>query len=121
MYFSRTFPTITSSNRIAVKLNANGERSVLKNHPWIFSNSIVKVNKEAVTGDLAIVFGKNKNKIIGFGLFDLTSPIQIKIVHHGDAISIDNTFFNNKVIEAYKKRESLLQTETNSYRLIFAY
>ena len=119
MYFSRTFPIKNSQYRIAVKLNANGERSVVQGHPWVFSNSIIKTNKEPETGDLAIIFGKNKNKIIGFGLFDLSSPIQIKIVHHGDPISIDNAFFNQKIIEAYKKRETLLKTETNSYRLIF--
>jgi 23S rRNA (cytosine1962-C5)-methyltransferase len=119
MDFRRSFPAIASINRIAVKLNAQGERSVLQNHPWVFSNSIVKVNKDPVTGDLAIVFGKNKNKIIGFGLFDLNSPIQIKMIHQGGAMAIDNRFFKQKIIEAYKKRKSLLQTETNSYRLIF--
>jgi 23S rRNA (cytosine1962-C5)-methyltransferase len=119
MYFSRTFPIKDSQNRIAVKLNVSGERSVVQGHPWVFSNSILKTNKVPETGDLAIVFGKNKNKIIGFGLFDLSSPIQIKMIHHGDAISIDNAFFNDKIIKAHKKREPLLQTETNSYRLIF--
>jgi 23S rRNA (cytosine1962-C5)-methyltransferase len=119
MYFSRTFPTNASQNRIAVKLNVSGERSVVHGHPWVFSNSILKTNQGPKTGDLAIIFGKNKNKIIGFGLFDLSSPIQIKMVHHGDAISIDNTFFYNKVLEAYNKRAPLLLTETNSYRLIF--
>ena len=119
MYFSRTFPNSKPSQRIAVKLNVKGERSVLQNHPWVFSNSIVKLNKSPETGDLAIIFGKNKNKIIGFGLFDLSSPIRIKMLHHGDAISIDDTFFAEKITIAFNKRKPLLLTETNSYRLIF--
>lgn len=119
MYFSRNFPNKASKNRIAVKLNVSGERSVLQGHPWVFSNSILKTNKIAETGDLAIIFGKNKNKIIGFGLFDLSSPIEIKMIHHGNPIKIDNAFFNDKINIAYGKRVSLLRTETNSYRLIF--
>ena len=119
MHFTRTFSTTNSSQRIAVKLNAKGERSVVQKHPWIFSDNIIKTNKEPQTGDLAIIFGKNKNKIIGFGLFDLASPIRIKMIHHGDAIAIDETFFNEKITEAYSKRSSLLKTKTNSYRLLF--
>ena len=119
MHFTRTFSTINTSQRIAVKLNAKGERSVIQKHPWVFSDSIIKTNKEPQTGDLAIIFGKNKNKIIGFGLFDLASPIRIKMIHHGDAIAIDASFFNQKIKEAYNKRSTLLKTNTNSYRLLF--
>ncbi|MDX1277229.1 class I SAM-dependent rRNA methyltransferase [Oceanihabitans sediminis] len=119
MSFTRTFSTLNKKQRIAVKLNVKGERSVLSKHPWVFSDSIIKTNKEPQTGDLAIIFGKNKNKIIGFGFFDLASPIRIKMIHHGDAIAIDETFFHHKISEAFAKRTSLLKTNTNSYRLIF--
>ncbi|MBU2938579.1 class I SAM-dependent rRNA methyltransferase [Lacinutrix sp. C3R15] len=119
MHFTRTFSTINTRQRIAVKLNAKGERSVIQKHPWVFSDSIIKTNKDPQTGDLAIVFGKNKNKIIGFGLFDLASPIRIKMIHHGEAIAIDASFFNQKIKEAFNKRSSLLKTNTNSYRLLF--
>lgn len=119
MHFTRTFSTINTRQRIAVKLNAKGERSVIQKHPWVFSDSIIKTNKDPQTGDLAIIFGKNKNKIIGFGLFDLASPIRIKMIHHGDAIAIDASFFNQKIKAAYNKRSTLLKTNTNSYRLLF--
>ncbi|MGB1308865.1 MAG: class I SAM-dependent rRNA methyltransferase [Oceanihabitans sp.] len=119
MYFTRTFPEVNQTKRIAVKLNAKGEKHVLQKHPWVFSNSIVKENKEPETGDLAIVYGKNKNKIIGFGLYDLASPIRIKMLHHGSAIAIDELFFKEKIEEAFKKRASLLESNTNSYRLLF--
>ncbi|WP_452229874.1 MULTISPECIES: class I SAM-dependent rRNA methyltransferase [unclassified Lacinutrix] len=119
MQFTRAFSTTNTSQRIAVKLNAKGERSVMQEHPWVFSDSIIKTNKDPQTGDLAIIFGKNKNKIIGFGLFDLASPIRIKMIHHGDPIAIDASFFNQKIVEAFSKRTSLLKTNTNSYRLLF--
>lgn len=106
--------------RLAIKLNAKGEQSVVKGHPWVFSNSIVKVNADAKTGDLAIIFGKNKNKVIGIGLYDANSPIRIKVIHNASAkAEINAEFFNSKIEKAYDKRSTLLKTNTNSYRLIF--
>ena len=106
--------------RLAVKLNAKGEQAVVKEHPWVFSNSITKVSEDAKSGDLAIVFSKNKNKVIALGLFDAQSPIRIKIIHHAETkVEINDAFFHDKIKEAYKKRRVLLETNTNSYRLLF--
>jgi 23S rRNA (cytosine1962-C5)-methyltransferase len=118
MPFSENIKSKYQPQRLAVKLNAKGEQHVVKGHPWVFSNSIVKVNDDAQSGDLAIVFSKNKNKLIGLGLYDANSPIRIKMLTNGSA-SIDATFFKARIQVAYDKRASLLATETNSYRLIF--
>lgn len=106
--------------RLAIKLNAKGEQYVVKGHPWVFSNSIVKINDDANTGDLAIIFSKNKNKVIGIGLYDAESPIRIKVIHNAETkVEVNADFFHHKIEEAYKKRSELLQTHTNSYRLLF--
>jgi 23S rRNA (cytosine1962-C5)-methyltransferase len=106
--------------RLAIKLNAKGEQSVVKGHPWVFSNSIIKVNTDAKTGDLAIIFSKTKNKVIGIGLYDADSPIRIKLIHTAETkVEIKAEFFHSKIEIAYKKRIELLKTNTNSYRLIF--
>lgn len=106
--------------RLAIKLNANGEKSVLQGHPWVFSNSIVKINDECQSGDLAIIFGKNKNRVIGIGLYDAQSPIAIKMLHTGvSGVTINAEFFNSKIETAYKIRLPLFKTQTNSYRLLF--
>lgn len=105
---------------LAVKLNAKGEHSVVKGHPWVFSNSIVKINDDANTGDLAIIFSKNKNKVIGIGLYDAQSPIRIKMIHNAETkATINSEFFLKKIKIAYDKRSELLHTNTNSYRLIY--
>ncbi|WP_296316623.1 class I SAM-dependent rRNA methyltransferase [Winogradskyella sp. UBA3174] len=120
MHFSKNIKTNYSPKRLAVKLNAKGEQFVVKGHPWIFSNSIVKINKDATTGDLAIVFSKNKNKVIGLGLYDADSPIRIKIIHNAETKAAINTeFFLKKIQYAFTIRKELLQTNTDSYRLLF--
>jgi len=117
MNFKIPFSTNKTKN-LAVKLNYNGEQSVIKAHPWVFSDSIVKINDDASTGDLAIIFSKNKNKVIGLGLYDANSPIRIKVLTNKPS-TIDAVFFKEKIKAAHKKRNTLLQTNTNSYRLIF--
>ncbi|MGS2726000.1 class I SAM-dependent rRNA methyltransferase [Psychroserpens sp. BH13MA-6] len=112
--------TNITPKRLAVKLNSKGEQHVVKGHPWVFSNSIVKINEDAETGDLAIIFSKNKNKVIGLGLYDAKSPIRIKMIHSAETKAIVNSeFFHNKILTAFDKRSRLLKTNTNSYRLLF--
>ena len=120
MLFSENIKCDYTPKRLAVKLNAKGEQFVLKGHPWVFSNNIVKINASAASGDLAIIFNKNKNKVIGLGLYDAASPIRIKMLHSSiEKAEINQDFFQTKIHLAYKKRESLLKTHTNSYRLLF--
>ncbi|GAA3604852.1 class I SAM-dependent rRNA methyltransferase [Flavivirga amylovorans] len=120
MLFSTKIQSNYKPKRLAVKLNAKGEQFVVKKHPWVFSNNIVKINDDAKTGDLAIVFSKNKNKVVGLGLYDANSPIRIKIIHSdASKAEINADFFHLKIEEAYKKRLELLKTNTTSYRLLF--
>lgn len=120
MTFSTHIKNSYKPKRLAVKLNAKGEQFVVKKHPWVFSNNIVKINDEAQTGDLTIVFSKNKNKVIGLGLYDANSPIRIKIIHNDSSkAEINADFFYRKIEEAYNKRLDLLKTNTTSYRLLF--
>ncbi|WP_053991361.1 class I SAM-dependent rRNA methyltransferase [Mangrovimonas sp. TPBH4] len=120
MSFSKNIKSNYQPKRLAVKLNVKGEQFVVKGHPWVFSNSIVKINEDAKSGDLAIVFSKNKNKLIGLGLYDANSPIRIKMLYSGvEKVEVNAVFFQKKIEEVYAKRYDLLQTNTNSYRLIF--
>ena len=120
MSFSTSIKSNIIPSRLAVKLNAKGEQFVQKGHPWVFSDNIVKVKADAKSGDLAIIFGKNKNKVIGLGLYDASSPIRIKMIHSSnEKAEVNAAFFQLKIEKAYAKRYDLLQTNTNSYRLLF--
>ena len=111
-------PEVTSKV-LAVKLTAKGERSVRSGHPWIFSESVAKVNKTGAAGDIAITFSQSKNKALGVGLYDPDSPIRIKMVHHDGGATLDEHFFREKISRAFALRAELLATKTNSYRFIF--
>jgi len=120
MPFSKAIHTSYQPKRLAVKLTAKGENYVQQGHPWVFSESITKINDNAKTGDLAIIFGKRANRMIGIGLYDANSPIRIKMIYSDtDSVTIDDDFFYEKIKQAYQKRIPLLKTKTNSYRLLF--
>ncbi len=104
---------------LAVKLSVIGERTVRNKHPWIFEDSIEKVNKEGASGDIAIIFSHTKNKPIGVGLYDPDSPIRIKMLHSGGGKKLGQIFFSERIKLAFALRAELLKTETNSYRLLF--
>lgn len=115
-------PTEISKNApqiIAVKLSPIGERSVRSKHPWIFSDSIKKMNKEGAAGDVTIIFDHKSNKVMGIGLYDPHSPIRIKMLHFDGGATLDSDYFRNKIQKAYSLRTPLLAQQTNSYRLIF--
>ncbi|MEP3837749.1 MAG: class I SAM-dependent rRNA methyltransferase [Algibacter sp.] len=120
MSFSSKIKSKYTPKRLAVKLNSKGEQFVVQGHPWVFSNNIIKINDDAKSGDLAIVFSKNKNRVVGLGLYDANSPIRIKMLHSSyEKAEINGEFFKNKITTAYNKRQGLLRTNTNSYRLLF--
>ena len=120
MEFNSKVQSDYKPKNLAVKLNKIGEQHVLKGHPWVFSNSIEKISGDPKTGDLAIVFNKRNNKVIGIGLYDADSPISIKMIYNESKKAIINAdFFHSKIELAYSKRFELLETNTNSYRLLF--
>lgn len=107
-----------STKRIAFKVKSAVERAIRKKHPWVFEGGIVKQSSEGEAGDVAIVYDGKKNKLIAVGFYDPHSPVRIKILSHGAAM-IDEVWFEERVAAAAQQRQSLLETDTNSYRLIY--
>lgn len=106
-------------NRIAIKLKPAAERMVKKSHPWVFEGSIIKQSNDGQAGDLAIIFDNKKNKFLACGFYDPDSPIRIKLLQFHKSANINSDWFLNKINTAFQIRKPLLETDTNSYRLIY--
>ncbi|MHA7057348.1 class I SAM-dependent rRNA methyltransferase [Aquimarina sp. M1] len=111
--------TDVSTQRLAIKLKPIAEKMVKRGHPWVFENSIVKQNVQGKAGDLAIIYDYKKNNVLAIGLYDPYSPIRIKIIQFKKAVQINDDWFANKIKQAFVIRKPLLNTDTNSYRLLF--
>lgn len=113
-----TLPEI-QPERLAIKLKPAAERMVKKGHPWVFSDSIKKQSATGKAGDLAIIYDNKKNKFLAVGLLDPHSPIRIKLLQVHKSATIDSDWFKTKIQTAFNLRKPLLETDTNSYRLLF--
>jgi 23S rRNA (cytosine1962-C5)-methyltransferase len=116
--FKKPLPEIQPQT-LAVKLTNKDERSVKSRHPWLFSDSVEKINKEGNAGDISVIFNRTTNKAMGVGLYDPESPIRIKMLHFGGGAKLNEAYFSDKAERAFKVREELLESNTNSYRLLF--
>lgn len=106
-------------NTIAVKLKPASERAVRKGHPWVFDEGITKQSKEPKTGDLAVVFDHKKNRFLAVGLYDLQSPIRIKILSKEKGQKIDNDWVFHQIEKAFWKRKDYLTPDLDSCRIIY--
>ncbi|MCP9236658.1 class I SAM-dependent rRNA methyltransferase [Lewinella sp. JB7] len=104
--------------RLATKLTPQGERILRSGHPWLFDGAVEAVKGSGEAGDLAIVFGRKSDKVIGVGLYDPASPIRIRVLHQGGGIRVDTDFFAERIQAARKLRLPLLKKNTDGYRLV---
>ncbi len=107
------------ARRLAVKVKPAAERALRNEHPWIYDEAIVSQNAEGAAGSLAIIFDRKKDKFLAAGLYDPHSPIRIKVLQFHKPAVIDARWMAGKIEQAFERRRPLLETETNSYRLLY--
>ncbi len=102
----------------AIKLKTAAETAVKKGHPWIFEGAITKQSGNPISGDIAIIFDNRNNRFLAIGLYDADSPIRIKVLQVGEPAKLTKAWFASRIASALQLRAPLLQTDTNSFRLI---
>jgi 23S rRNA (cytosine1962-C5)-methyltransferase len=83
----------------------------------VYSDSIREQNREARTGELAVVFDRNDN-FLAIGFYDADSPIRIRIIHRGKPADINGDFWRARLREAVQRRTGILTADTNGLRWI---
>jgi 23S rRNA (cytosine1962-C5)-methyltransferase len=88
-------------------------------HPWIFANEVNRgkaLDAAAKPGEIVNVFTHDK-KFIGKGYVNPQSQIMVRLLTRDKDVVIDETFFYNKIKQAWAYRQTLGYTE--NCRLIF--
>ena len=109
-----------SAKRHAVRVTNDALRQIRGGHPWVFDGSIVAINDngEAKPGDLAVVFDADR-QFAAIGLYDPTSPIRLRVLHHGKPTTIDDAWWTAKIKAAVERRDPVLKAgDTTGYRVI---
>jgi 23S rRNA (cytosine1962-C5)-methyltransferase len=102
---------------LRLRVTAAAESRLRGGHPWLFADSVREQNRDAETGELAVIFDR-KDRFLAVGLFDPESPIRVRVLHTGRPCAINGDWWRNRAAEALKRREGLFDSQTTGYRLI---
>jgi 23S rRNA (cytosine1962-C5)-methyltransferase len=113
---------LPAERRLAVRVTPDAVRRLRAGHPWLFEGSIRSVSHEGAPGDLAVVFDDDR-AFVAIGLWDPSSPIRLKVLHHGRPATIDDDWFRARVTAAIERREPLVHPApdaplTTAYRVL---
>lgn len=101
-----------------MRLTPDALRHVRAGHPWVYERSIVSITEGGHPGDLAVVFGEDR-QFVAIGLFDPASPIRLKVLHVGSPRQIDGAFWRDRLATAFAARESVRRGgRTSAYRWV---
>ncbi len=103
--------------RLRLRLTNTAETIVRSGHPWLFADSIREQNRAGQTGELAVIYDRN-DKFLAVGLYDLDSPIRVRILHAGKPQTIDIAWWKAHLEKSLLRREQLFDLTTTGYRLI---
>ncbi len=106
-----------SPPRLRLRLTAAAESIIRHGHPWVYSDSIRELNREGVTGELAIIFDRN-DRFLAIGLYDSTSPIRVRVLHVGKPATLDRPWWTERLLTAIRRRDILATSDTTGYRLL---
>ncbi len=97
-------------------LQRGKERPVKNRHPWIFSGAIDQIEEGFEAGDLVRVFSEH-DEFLGIGYLNPASQIVVRMLAFED-VTIDESFFDEKILRALELRKRFMPRDTNAYRLI---
>lgn len=114
-----TLAQIPSPNekRVALHVAPAAERAIRQGHPWVYESAIIKQKGNGRSGDITVLFSR-KNKFLAVGLYDLHGPIRVRVLHQGSSATIDRAWWLAQLTKAAQRREPLLSTQTDGYRLV---
>jgi len=108
------------SERTRIVLKSGKDQSLRRYHPWVFSGAIKKIHGPAREGELVDIYD-NKEEFLASGHYQEGS-IAVRVISF-DAVETDQVFWDQKVANAWKLRDTLGLTDnlqTNVFRWINA-
>ncbi len=107
-----------SERRVAVRVTNDARRQIRAGHPWVFESSITSSADGARSGDVAVVFDADR-RFQGIGLYDASSPIRVKMLHHGAPVQITPAWWRQRFTDALGRRAELFaSTDTTGFRCV---
>lgn len=110
-------PAPVTRPRLRLRVTAAAEEMLRHGHPWLFADSVREQNRPGQRGELAVVYDR-KDRFLGIGLFDPSSPLRVRMLHAGKPVVLDAEWWRQRFESALERRRSLFDARTDGYRWI---
>ena len=108
---------VSSLPRLKLTITAAAESAVRGGHPWVYSDSIRSENRAGQTGELAVIYDR-KDKFLAVGLFDVNSPLRVRVLHAGKPMTLDDAWWQGRFRSALARRAGIADARTTGLRLV---
>ena len=103
--------------RLRLRVSATAETILRSGHPWLFADSIREQNRPGQTGEIAVIYDRH-DRFLALGLFDPDSPLRVRLLHAGKPVTLDATWWQQRLATALERRRGLFDAQTTGYRWI---
>jgi 23S rRNA (cytosine1962-C5)-methyltransferase len=107
-----------STKKPQLILNPGREKSLMRQHPWVFSGAVAEVRGDPAPGS-TIEITSASGEFLGQAAYSPESQIRARVWTWGRENTVDGAFFGGRLERAIKSREGL-DAESNAYRLVHA-
>jgi 23S rRNA (cytosine1962-C5)-methyltransferase len=97
---------VSAPARLRLRVTASAESILRSGHPWLFADSIREQNRVGEIGELAVIYDR-RDRFLGVGLFDPSSPIRVRMLHAGKPQTIDREWWSIRLEQALARRGDL--------------
>ena len=101
---------------IRVILKPEKEKPLRAFHPWVFSGAIDRLDDGFKSGSMVRVLS-SREEFLGIGYLNPRSQIAVRMLTFKDEL-IDQTFFEQRLLDAKHLRDRFLSPEINACRLV---
>ena len=108
--------------RVVLRGSKGHVLAVWAGHPWVFAQSVLRVDGRAADGDVVEVVDEG-GRLLGSGFYSSRSAIAVRTLTRGPAVEVDDAFLHAAVSRAVHRRKRLMGLpgeRTTGYRLVHA-
>lgn len=87
-------------------------------HPWIYSGALDEIQGNPIPGEVIAVYN-SKKEFIGYGHFNKSSKILVRMLEKNIDEKIDIDWYRKKIKDAYNLRKDI-NIQSNGFRLIYS-
>lgn len=104
----------------ALILKPGREKTILRQHPWIYSGAVSEIDGEPAIGETVQV-KRSDRSFLAWGAYSPMSKIIARIWSWNEKESVNRAFLKKRIQTAINQRETILaHRHTNAVRLIYA-